>query len=197
MIQFDSYVSNAQMRLFEEQAALKSFRRMLKHLRQIDPSVVNYFAEAASAWSKRVLKSLDLSEISIETLDDERLMRIIAELLDRELDAADTVAAELSSDDFYLASLALEVDKTQQKAKIESTGQQLKRKQRTFTENHTATVCKGNQQVISLNSSTNLLTANDFAAVDAWHNRRCHNSQQSRTSSKRFFPGWLFAHGAG
>ena len=84
---------------------------------ELDATVINYFAESASAWSKRVLKSLDLSEISIGALDDERLLRVISELLDRELDAADRVTAELSSEDFLLSTLAVEVDKSQQKVK--------------------------------------------------------------------------------
>ena len=87
---------------------------------ELDATVINYFAESASAWSKRVLKSLDLSEISIGALDDERLLRVISELLDRELDAADRVTAELSSEDFLLSTLAVEVDKSQQKVKPET-----------------------------------------------------------------------------
>lgn len=75
---------------------------------ELDANVINYFAESASAWSKRVLESLDLSEISIGALDDERLLRVISELLDQELDAADRVTAELSSEDVLLSTLAVE-----------------------------------------------------------------------------------------
>ena len=143
-------IRQAQMRLLEEEAAYESFRRIFKNLRQLDASIISYFSETTTAWSMRVLKSLDLSEVSIGMLDDERLLRMISELLDRELDAADRVAAELSSEDYYLASLALEVDKTQQKAKPESTGERMKRKRVSFTESHTANRCKSNQQVFCL-----------------------------------------------
>lgn len=101
--------------------------------------------------------SLDIRELSI-ALDDERL-HILSEQIEGEIVTVELVSEELSSEDIYVAKIMTEVKKTQQKAKSSLFFNKMHDEDKAFRETHTVLRQKGNQQVMSVNPSANMLSA--------------------------------------
>ena len=113
------------------------------------------------------VKALKPTEFSAGAMDDERFMRVIAELLDANEDLHCSIAEELSHEDFMFGNIAAEVDKSQNRTKVGTNRQKMNDSfQKQFREVHTAfqrsahrVEGKIEQQVISVNASFNMFTA--------------------------------------
>eukprot|EP00971_Amphidinium_carterae_P030926 608529-Amphidinium_carterae.1 len=143
------------MRAKEEAYALSAFENVRRRISPVQPEALDMVTEEAMAWLRRAAKTFNIPD-DVSKVNDERLLRMVIMAGATELKGTDAVAGLLDKSDYQELNLCLEVDKTQQKAKLGTVREKIASK--TFAEAHTALRVKPNQPIMSVNASANEYT---------------------------------------
>ena len=116
------------MRIAEKQFAATAFSKIAGHIKRIPPTCIDSTGHQTISWLRRAVKKFNVPESIEAAASDERLLRILEEFGEAKLTGKAAVSGELTEEDLALLCLVLEVDKTQQKLKVDRRLQKLAEK---------------------------------------------------------------------